>query len=281
MTLSPEALVERRGFLGASECASALGLSPFFTQLQLYQSKLGAGDPIEETVPMMVGQALEPVALALFEREKHMLVLERQRMFVDPKCPWRRCTVDGMAPDGAIVEAKTSGDFRGWGDGEDDIPEHYVYNAHHSLACVPEAPGVHFPVLVGGRTFRTYYVPRETKLVDLVIQGEERFMDLVRKRRPPDPKTQNDVRLLYPKDHGVTRTATADQAKLIATLKTVKAEGKATAERQEALEVALKQVIGDAATLLDVHGAVLATWKSQERAEFVTHASSFRVLRLK
>jgi putative phage-type endonuclease len=269
MPFTREQLEERRGFVGASESSAALGLSPFFTQMQLYMSKLGQGEPIEETVPMMVGIALEPVTLKLFERETQMMVSDHQRQYVDPQCAWRRCSVDGMAPDGWIVEAKTSGDFRGWGDGEDAIPAHYLYNAHHSLACVPDAPGVYFPVLIGGRSFRYYIVPREDELVDLVRRGEEDFMDMVRKRRPPEPKTREDVMLLYPKDLGTIVTADElTEAKVQAHAK-AKLEAKAIEEKIDLLARDITNFMGTAGTLKRLtltgsQGAPLATWNSQD-----------------
>lgn len=297
MTFTQEQLEERRGFIGASECAASLGMSPFFTQVELYLSKLGQGTPIEETVPMMVGIALEPVTLTLFERETQMAVAFRQQQFTDPTCPWRRATVDGMASDGWIVEAKTSGDFRGWGDGEDAVPAHYLYNAHHSLACVPEAPGVYFPVLIGGRTFRYYIVPREDELVDLVKRGEEDFMDLVRKRRPPEPQNRDDVMLLYPRDMGTVVEATAEIEQKVKTHAMAKLEAKAIVEKIELLARDITAFMGAAGTLKRLtltgsQGSVLSTWNGQDRrtidadalranypdiAKAVTRVSSTRV----
>lgn len=269
MPFTAEQLIERRRFVNGSEGAAALGLSPFFTELELYQSKIGAGHPIEETIPMMVGTALEPVAIALFERETHLEVIDRQRQFIDPTCSWRRCTVDGMAPDGWVVEAKSSGDFRGWGDGEDDVPEHYLFNAAHSLACAAKAPGVYFPVLIGGRTYRTYRVARNEELVKLVSLGEERFMDAVRHRKPPEAKTRADLQLLYPKDNGLMVAATPEIDKIAREVAQAKADKKAAEAREEAGVIAIGQFLGAYSTLrrisLEGMGTTLATFNSQER----------------
>ena len=270
MAFTKEQLVERRGFLGASESSPALGMSPFFSQVELYLSKVGEGEPIEETIPMMVGTALEPVTLTLFERETQFKVTHRQQQFVDPTTPWRRCTVDGMAPDGWIVEAKTSGDFRGWGDTYGDVPMHYIYNAMHSLACVPEAEGVYFPVLVGGRTFRNYLVRRDPELVDLVRRGEDDFMDSVRKRRPPEPKDRADVLLLHPRDLGTSVTADQGIVDLVQAHAKAKAEAKALDEKINLLVRDITAFMGAAGTLKRVtltgsQGVILSTWNSQER----------------
>jgi putative phage-type endonuclease len=269
MTFTAEQLKERQGYLGASEAASALGMSPFFSQVALYLDKTGQGEPIEKTLPMMVGTALEPVTLELFSRETQLAVADRQRQFVDPTCRWRRCTVDGMAQDGWIVEAKSSGDFRGWGDGDDEVPMQYLYNAHHSLACVSEAPGVYIPVIIGGRTFRNYVIRRDPDLIELVRTSEEAFMEMVRKRRPPEPKDRDDVLRLYPKSNemfvqgdDIIQQKVRDHAK-------AKGEAKALEVRIELLARDITNFMGSAGTLkrmtLGGPGEPLATWNSQER----------------
>lgn len=271
MPFTKEQLEHRRKFIGASESASALGMSPWFSQVELYLSKIGEGEPIEETLPMMVGTALEPVTLTLFERETHLKAEERQQVFVDPTTDWRRCTVDGYVhSERAIVEAKTSGDFRGWGEGGDEIPAYYLYNAQHSLACIPEAKKVMFPVLIGGRTFRIYEVQRDEELIDLVREGETEFMERVRQRIPPPPKDRADVLLLHPKDNGRSIEATADIVALVTDHAKAKAREKALKEEIEFFAKGITAFMGDAGTLkrvslIGAQGAVIATWNSQTR----------------
>jgi predicted phage-related endonuclease len=269
MAFTQEQLVERRGFLGASECASALGESPFFSQVALYLDKIGEGEPIEKTLPMLVGQALEPVTLELFTRETQLTVTDHQRQYTDPSCKWRRCTVDGMAHDGWIVEAKSSGDFRGWGDGGDEVPLQYLYNAHHSLACVSDAPGVYIPVVIGGRTYRTYVIRRDPDLVDMVRKGEAAFMDLVKKRRPPQPKDREDVFLLYPKSNEMFVQGNETIMGKVRDHARAKAEAKGLEARIELLARDITAFMGAAGTLkrmvLGGPGEIMATWNSQER----------------
>jgi putative phage-type endonuclease len=275
MSLTAEQLIERRAFLGASEAAAALGMSSWFTQLQLYQSKKGLGEPIETTIPMMVGIALEPVTLELCERETGLVIGERQKLLVDPTCPWRRCSVDGIAEDGEPVEAKTSGDFRGWGEGEDEIPLPYLYNAHHTFACMPTATKMYFPVLIGGRTFKQYVIERSEDLVQLVRQGEEEFMAMVRASTPPPAKTLDDLKILYPRDNGKAIEADAAIEVVVSTLAAVKAEGKEIKEREEALVFDIKKYMGAHAdlTLRRTHlkspgGLVLATFNTSDVSKF-------------
>jgi putative phage-type endonuclease len=264
MSFTEAELIERQGFLGASEASAALGLSSWFTRLQLYQSKVGKGEPIEQTVPMMVGSALEPVTLALFERETGHKVTRRQDRVTDRECPWRRATIDGfIEAENAVVEAKTSGDFRGWGMGDDEIPLPYLYNIHHTFACMPTVETAYFPVLVGGRTYKTYEVHRDDSLVNLVRQGEDEFMDYVRAKTPPPAANDSDLKILYPRDYGKQRIASAEEAMLIQRLKDIKAQIKALEKDADTVGVAVKSAFADYAALMDTKGAPLATWKAQ------------------
>lgn len=281
MSFTEAQLIERRKYLGASECSAALGMSSWMSPLELYKSKKGELPPIETTLPMLVGTALEPICIEMFERESGLKVTDRQAVVVDPKKPWRRSSLDGRASDGSLIEAKTSGDYRGWGEAGDEIPLPYLYNIHHSFLTVPDAKKAYFPVLLGGRTFRIFEVIRNNDLCDLVDQGESPFWEKVMHNIMPDPTTSTDVRLKYPKDHGITRTASVDQAKAVSELKGMKSAAKVLNEKLEAAQMVVENIIGDAATLLAVDGSVLATWKSQSRSEYTVKASEFRVLRVK
>jgi putative phage-type endonuclease len=270
MPFTTEELRERQKFIGASEASAALGMSPFFSAVDLYLSKIGEGEPIDETIPMMVGTALEPVAIALFERETQLKVGMRQERFYSGSVPWRRATVDGIAEDGWIVEAKTSGDYRGWGDGEDEVPQHYLFNAAHSMVCAPDAPGVYFPVLIGGRTYRTYRVPRDEELIGLVCEGEAQFWKHVQQRIPPEPKSMYDLKRLYPKSLGTEVIATPEVEAAAKRIAHAKAHIKVQQEVLDADMLTVCKHMGSAGTvrrisLTGTAGAVLATWSSQER----------------
>lgn len=207
MPFSKEELVERQRYLGASEAAAAVGLSNFFTRFELYLSKIGEGTPITETIPMMVGTALEPVAIELFKREKGLEVTDRQLKVTDPYNPWRRVTLDGRASDEGNVEAKASGMWGWWGKEEDDIPHGIIYQCQHGMAC-NGAPHAWVPVIIGQRKFSVYKIMRDEQMIHDLTLAEQEFMQLVSERRPPEPMTLDDAKLRYPVDYGTVVHAT-------------------------------------------------------------------------
>lgn len=282
MAFSEAELIERRKFLGASEAGAAVGESPWFSRLELYLSKKGELPPIETTLPMMIGTALEPICLEMCERETGMTIESRQQVFIDQNAPWRRCTLDGYVhSENILIEAKTSGDFRGWGEpGTDEIPLHYIFNAAHSMLVVKEARKVIFPVIIG-RGFKMYEVQRNKALLELVAEAEADFMQLVVSSTPPPPRDRDDLKLRYPRSLGVTKVTTPEVNAALQALVETKDKIKGLKTAEDELSFRVTSHMGTSETLIGAGGDVLATWKSQDRKEFITKASSFRVLRVK
>ena len=146
--------------LGASDAAAAVGLSKWKTPYQLWQEKLGIAandDHDAEALHLEMGNALEPLAIARFERKQKLTVSDRQVRVVDPTWDKRWVTVDGLASDGGLVEAKSVGfaDPREWGDEFDDgaIPMHYLLQTQHAMACTV-ASHTWVPVIELNRQFR-------------------------------------------------------------------------------------------------------------------------------
>lgn len=254
-------LEERRRFLGASEAAAAIGLSSFFTPLQLYKAKIGEGEQVEETLPMMVGTALEPVVLDFFEKETGLKVTDRQLKVVDQAIPWRRATLDGIASDGAVVQAKSSGQWGLWGKEDDAVPQSIVYQVHHEMACLG-SHRAYVPVILGQRTFKVYTVDRDEELIELLTAGEIQFMQRVDERRPPDPKDLEDVKLLYPVDFGTTIRATPEIEAAGRKLAELKGQAKIISEACDELTLAVKSFMGTNTTLLGLDGKPLYTHAS-------------------
>ena len=58
----------RRTGIGGSDCAAALGMSKWQSQLGLWLDKMGQGKPVEESEAMYWGKVMEPVLLAEFSK---------------------------------------------------------------------------------------------------------------------------------------------------------------------------------------------------------------------
>lgn len=263
MPLTPAQLAERQRYLGASEAAASLGLSTFFTMVQLYQSKIGEGEPIEETIPIMVGHALEPVTLHFAQKELGE-IKDRQTVIYDPHYPWRRATLDGRINKREAVEAKSSGMWQDWGKDEDAVPVSHIYQAQHQMACDEDLERIWIPVILGQRQFRMYHVDRDQEMIELMTDRQLLFMDYVARRMPPPPMNTEDLKILYPRDTGEAVMATPEIAAAVNLFAEAK-QMKKIAETNETLYGdQIREFMGTAATLLDHYGKPLITWKSYD-----------------
>lgn len=111
---------DRRTYIGGSDAAAILGVSPWQTRYQLWAKKTGliteAPDPEKEKI-FARGKRLEPVVLQMFEDETGFVVDHRNRRFQDSEFPILAAEIDGETSD-ENIDAKTVQPFSRhlWGD---------------------------------------------------------------------------------------------------------------------------------------------------------------------
>ncbi|WP_157272098.1 YqaJ viral recombinase family protein [Azohydromonas aeria] len=152
----------RRTGVGASECAAALGLSPYQTRFELYQVKRGEASESSDNLAMRFGLAVEPFILSEFQRAHpdDLLVvapdtMRRGRLFAH---------LDAWLPGVLNVQAKTARTRQGWGEsGSPDIPQHYLLQVQHEMLLA--GVDVSFvPVLFGGADYDEFVVEADREL---------------------------------------------------------------------------------------------------------------------
>lgn len=210
----------RGSYIGGSDAAAVLGLSPYRTIGEVWiekvqaQDKTASGD--ESVDPEMEnrftrwGKRLESVVLdeyqdvTGFEVRRPGLTLYRH-----PELPFIGGTLDGdvvtPAGDKRIVEAKTTDAWlqhrtQMWGpDGSDEVPDWYLIQLLVYL-IVRRHEGFtlgDFAVLIGGNDYRTFHIPYDSDLADVITQRLIDFWKLVIDRKPPpfDYADKNAVEL--------------------------------------------------------------------------------------
>jgi len=257
----------RRSGLGASDAPAALGLSPWKTQLELFLEKTGRAQPSEPTFQMRVGTALEPVVLNAFTDRTGLAISRQQERVYCPRYAWRWATVDAIASDGALVEAKTASDPSDWGEeGTDQIPAHYIVQVQHALACTGLTLA-YVPVLIRAQDFRVYEVRRDEAIIDALTEREREFWQRVERDDPPPLTSASDLKLRWPVDNGAVCLASDAILAQCAQLRAAKAARAAIEEQIEALEIEIKNHMGEAAQLIGPDGECLATWKASKPAQ--------------
>lgn len=265
--------INRNQGLGASDAAAAIGLSKWKTPFQLWQEKLGITPRTasnderfeDEALHLEMGKVLEPVALARFTKKTGYAVSDRQLQIVDPNLPWRWVTVDGVASDNGLVEAKSVG-FASpdqWGDElEDDaIPIPYLIQVQHGLD-ITGRPHAWVPVIVLNREFRVYRVNRDEELIGMVREKETAFMQHVWDRTPPPPIDYEDAARQWPQDSGTTILASSEAVDFVSALAKAKEARKAAELDEELAKAKVARFMGPHSILVDIDGKPLVTWKT-------------------
>jgi putative phage-type endonuclease len=203
----------RKGGIGSSDAAAAVGLNPYKSQLELWMEKTGRDDnlpkvdPYDESSPMYWGTLLEPIVAAHYTRRTGNKVRRVNAVWQHPYQPWMLANLDREvmgAPDVQILECKTAGinGARLWKDG---VPEYVQLQVMHQLA-VTGHKAADVAVLIGGQELQVHRIERDESLISNLTELERQFWGYVERNEAP-PADGSDsadlaLRCLYPKDGG-------------------------------------------------------------------------------
>lgn len=205
----------RKGGIGSSDAAAAVGLHPYKSPLQLWMEKTGRDallpkvDPDDATTPMYWGTWLEPIVAAHYTRRTGLRVRRINAVLQHPAHPWMLANIDREvvgAPDVQILECKTAGyhGARAW---EDGVPEYVQLQVMHQLA-VTGKQAADVAVLVCGQELRIHRIERDNTMIAQLITLQKRFWHHVETDTAPpaDGSESADLALrsLWPRDNGET-----------------------------------------------------------------------------
>lgn len=193
--LSDDQKRDRRLGLGASDIPELLGLSPYegASPVRLFAEKaalLDAG-PDEETIEQRVGHALEGALVRLYcdqTGEEGRTSGELVESVVHPSLPWARCNLDGRVvhkPIGLEIKVVGIGMAADWDvDSDDGIPDYVRVQVAWQM-FVADLAEVHVIALIGGTTFRVFYVKRDLELEAIIVEAARQFWSSVQARVCP------------------------------------------------------------------------------------------------
>jgi putative phage-type endonuclease len=271
--------IDRKQFIGGSDTAAILGISPWKSTFQLYQEKIGAfiDEPDSEKQRVFArGKRLEPVVIEMMvdeleSRGHEVEILARNERYQHPDHPFLACEIDvELSIDGEEMsgEIKTVNQFaaKDWGEqGTDELPLHYLSQVMHGLMIVPRRRAI-VAALIGADDLRIHFVDRDQETIDLIKEKEIEFWKRVQDKEPPDPSTGKDVKFLYARDHGLVMDADDELASLCAQYRGHKVTMKSLEELLDELSTKIKLKMGDASVLMH-EGRKIATWKNNKDGE--------------
>jgi len=259
----------RKQGIGGSDAAVVCGLNRWKTPLELWLEKTGQAEPKEPGEPALWGTLLEPVIREEFTRRTGFPVEPVKALLQHPEHHFMLSNLDGLLEDPihgeGIFEAKTASHFMApqW---ENGVPYDYEIQVQHYLA-VTGLKFAYVAVLIGGNTFKHYHIPRNNRVIDLLIQLETRFWELVQTNTRPaidGSKASGELlKRLYPEGRPHTYLELPPEAlDLIEEFELAKADEAEAIERKEGAANKIKELMGEHENA--AVGGRMVQWKTVE-----------------
>jgi predicted phage-related endonuclease len=225
---------------------------------------------------MQVGTELERLALAWAAEELGQAVTPHDQSvsLVHPEHDMIRCTPDGYAEDGWLVEAKVTGEHP-W----KDVPLHYLVQVQHQLA-VTGAPGAY---IVQVSRHRLEVTVHAVERHDGTIARLERELPAWWQRHvvdgePPEPTTLAEVVKIHPEPEGTVELDDSIEA-LATEIKELQAEANRIKGEIEERKALIAMAMGDAEVGLLPSGMAV-TFRATEAKEYTVKRKASRTLRV-
>lgn len=274
----------RKHGIGGSDAAAVAGVSKYASPYMVFWDKL---DAFAQEKPERVmeaaywGNVHEPTIRKEFtkrinvEREVQGLpplkVVHRQAIFAHNEHDFIRANLDGWVvgheSGKGIFEAKTAhymlrDDWEG-----NDVPNAYLLQCQHNM-LVMDADFAYLAVLIGGNTFKYYFIPRDEELIKYLIQIETNFWNNhVLTKVPPEMTglgaEKDMMREMYPISNDEEDTFTTlpnDCIELIEKMEVAKQLMDELKVEKTKFENEVKAVMGD--TEWGYAGVHKVTWKT-------------------
>ena len=185
----------RKRYIGSSDAAAILGMDPYRSAYDVWLEKTGKVDAFAGNAATEAGNLLERACLDWVAPQLSPFARDVMEFAGD-----LIANFDGLSiANNFTVEAKTTGIVgpanAGYGDVTEgpcvEIPDANVIQVHHQMVVAgPCCDIAYVPVLIGGKGFRLYTVPRLRDLTEVVWESGTRFMERhVKTDIPPENST--------------------------------------------------------------------------------------------
>jgi len=267
----------RKGGIGSSDAAAAVGLSPYKSQLELWMEKTGRvsnnENPPDQSSSMFWGTLLEPYVATVYTQRTGRKVRRLNAVLQHPSFPYMLANIDREVigcPDVQILECKTAGEFgtRLWKEG---VPEYVQLQVRHQLV-VTGKDAADVAVLLCGQELEVHRIQRDDEVIGRLLVLEAKFWEYVEKDIPPptdgSESAGNALRQLYRGDDTVVdfsqdEVLSGKFAELAAIKETIDTQ----VARAEVLKQALQEAMAEASKAIFKTGEV--TFKRAKDSEVI------------
>lgn len=270
--LTSQQLLERKSYIGGSDVAGIMGLSPWKTPLQIYEDKILDSINQETNDAMHFGSILEDIVSNEFElRSEKKLHRVNQTQFHNIH-KFIAGNIDRrVVGERAVFEAKTASSFsaKDWGEeGTDQIPAYYLLQVQLYMEVL-KYERCYVAVLIDGRKFQRYEVLYNKALAEIIIENCVNFWENhIIPKVPPEPKSLADLQSLYKTAKiGSAVEATQIESLAVEEIKSIKSTIEDLKKSLKEKEFIVKSYMKDN-EILTSNGKPIATYKGLPTSRF-------------
>jgi putative phage-type endonuclease len=241
--------VDRKTFIGGTDIAVIMGLSPYKTPYKLWAEKTGLieQDDLSNVEAVQLGIELEEFVAKKFEKVTGLKVRRPPvSHYYREDNEVHACQVDRLIEGtNDLLEVKTASlrKEKDWVD--DQIPAHYIMQVQWQLYVTGRTTG-YIAVLIGGQKFVWKKVVSDAQLISAMVKAANEFWGMVQSKTAPSVGYGDDEAILkvHPRSDGdieiveEMNTAIARRQELSMHIDNMEKE-------KEEIEAKLKACIGD------------------------------------
>ena len=223
-------------------------------------------DDLSHIEAVQMGHVMQPIIGQLVTSKLNLEIKDADYSLSHAKESWLRSHFDFISTDGSVlVEAKNyNAAARSKFDTDTNrIPDADYYQCLHE-ATVHNVERVILAVLFGGQEFQTFTLNfSDVEKEDFVKKSAE-YWGYVQADTLPTPDSIEASKLVYPKSVDGYALATAQVEQAVAQLKAVRNQLKDLENINDALELQIRNFMGDRGEIQSIDGSTLVTWKSSK-----------------
>jgi putative phage-type endonuclease len=251
----------RRASVSSTDLSAILGINPYRSEADLADEKMGRLDR-EQTLPMRVGLALEPVIAHEYTLATGNRLRRSRRLVTHPSIPWAVASPDYFVVGQPwLMEAKWSTSRR-WADG---LPQDVESQVMWALGCTGRKRA-DVAALLGGRELQVFPVEYDDETFEGLVEIAQDFRARLAAGGPFSESLES-LKRRYPVDDGSEMVAGGLVLEAVTTLLDVRGRRKALEADEERLEVLIKESMGEASVLIGPGFRVI--WKQTKEVATV------------
>lgn len=216
MTENKEWHEKRLNGIGGSEASVILGINPWISRLELWNTKVNRTIKEDNDNPNFKwGKILEPVISDEYQKETGRVVAVVPRQLISKTHSFMNANIDRLILDYndeerglGVLEIKTKGEFVNWED--DEIPIYYMSQIQHYLAVTGYKWASFVAFDMGKKKLIIHDVDRDDALISKIIEEETKFWKLVQNKIPPEPEPTKACESFLKNSHKASEPVTID-----------------------------------------------------------------------